>query len=57
MDTDMQVKDREAADNKLIDDAFQHLLDTYLASRHRKKVDIITKECADCRANRISCIL
>ncbi|MBQ7149534.1 MAG: bifunctional (p)ppGpp synthetase/guanosine-3',5'-bis(diphosphate) 3'-pyrophosphohydrolase [Prevotella sp.] len=43
MDTDMQVKDREAADNKLIDDAFQHLLDTYLASRHRKKVDIITK--------------
>ena len=43
MDTDMQIKDRELADNKLIDDAFQHLLDTYLASRHRKKVDIITK--------------
>ena len=43
MDTDMQIKDREATDNKLIDDAFQHLLDTYLASRHRKKVDIITK--------------
>ena len=34
---------REAADDKLINDAFQRLLDTYLASRHRKKVDIITK--------------
>ncbi len=46
MDDDAQkLKDqqREAADNKMINDAFQHLLDTYLASRHRKKVDIITK--------------
>lgn len=34
---------REAADDKMITDAFQHLLDTYIASRHRKKVDIITK--------------
>ena len=34
---------REAADDKLINDAFQHLLDSYLSSRHRKKVDIITK--------------
>ncbi|WP_028909617.1 RelA/SpoT family protein [Prevotella sp. AGR2160] len=39
------IKDleREQADNKMINDAFQHLLDTYLASRHRKKVDIVTK--------------
>ena len=36
-------KEREAADAKLVDDAFKHLLDSYLASRHRKKVDIITK--------------
>lgn len=34
---------REAADDKMITGAFQHLLDTYLASRHRRKVDIITK--------------
>ena len=34
---------REAADEKLINDAFQRLLDNYLASRHRKKVDLITK--------------
>ena len=31
------------ADEKMVNDAFQHLLDTYLASRHRKKVDLITK--------------
>src|SRR5574344_1197808 len=35
--------EREKADDKMIDDAFQHLLDSYLASRHRRKVDIITK--------------
>ena len=40
MDEDMM---REAADEKLINDAFQELLDSYCASRHRKKVDIITK--------------
>lgn len=33
----------EAKEDKIIEDAFQHLLDTYLASPHRKKVDIITK--------------
>lgn len=31
------------ADEKMVNDAFQHLLDTYLSSRHRKKVDLITK--------------
>jgi len=40
MDEDMM---REDADEKLVNDAFQHLLDSYLTSRHRKKVDIITK--------------
>ena len=40
MDEDMM---REEADEKLVNDAFQHLLDSYLASRYRKKVDIITK--------------
>ncbi len=39
---DDQIK-REAEDAKMIDDAFKHLLDTYMASRHRKKVDVITK--------------
>lgn len=27
----------------MVDDAFQHLLNDYLSTRHRKKVDIITK--------------
>ena len=42
---DQNLKDleREQADNKLIGDAFQHLIDTYVSSRHRKKVDIVTK--------------
>ena len=34
---------KETDYEKMVDDAFQHLIDTYLASRHRKKVDIITK--------------
>lgn len=42
-DLNLKDKEREEADEKTIDAAFQHLLDTYLASRHRKKVDIITK--------------
>jgi len=40
MDDDMMIQD---ADEKLVNDAFQRLLDTYSASRHRQKVDIITK--------------
>lgn len=30
-------------EEKMVDDAFQHLLDSYLSTRHRKKVDLITK--------------
>lgn len=41
MDEEQRI--REEADEQLINGAFQHLLDCYLASRHRKKVDIITK--------------
>ena len=40
---ELRNKEREQADNKMITDAFNHLLDTYLHSSHRKKVDIITK--------------
>lgn len=38
-----EIKNKEIEDEKLVSNAFQHLVDTYLASRHRKKVDIITK--------------
>ena len=35
--------DKEQAEEKLINEAFQGLLASYLASKHRKKVDIITR--------------
>ncbi len=34
---------REERDQQMVDQAFQHLLDTYTQSRHRKKVELITK--------------
>ena len=34
---------QDVADEQLINDAFQQLLNSYLSSRHRKKVDLITK--------------
>ena len=40
---DDEQKKREEQDDMLITGAFQHLLDTYSISRHRQKVDIITK--------------
>src|SRR5574344_2239295 len=36
-------EDQEKQEEKMIYDAFRKLLDTYLASNHRKKVDIITR--------------
>lgn len=66
-DQELKNKEREQADNKMIMDAFNHLLDTYLHSSHRRKVDIITKRstsrarhtkaCAGSRASHTSCIL
>ena len=38
-----ELKIQEEADEQLINDAFQKLLNDYLSSRHRKKVDLITK--------------
>ena len=40
---ELKNKEREAEDNKIINEAFNHLLETYINSPHRKKVDIITK--------------
>jgi guanosine-3',5'-bis(diphosphate) 3'-pyrophosphohydrolase len=57
---------KQLDEEKMVNDAFQHLINTYLASRHRKKVEIITKafnfakqatkECAAFPANLTSCI-
>ena len=35
--------EKEQAEERLINEAFQGMLSTYLASKHRKKVDIITR--------------
>lgn len=40
---DKETEIREQTEEQMVNDAFKHLLNTYLASRHRKKVDIITK--------------
>ena len=40
---DEDLKQREAADELLINNAFQKLIDDYEHSRHRKKTDLITK--------------
>ena len=43
MTMDQEQMLREAADEKMINDKFQELLNDYLNSRHRKKTDLITK--------------
>ena len=40
---DDDLKLREAADDKLISEAYDKLIASYLNTRHRKKVDLITK--------------
>ena len=42
-DDTIKTPERENADDQMVEEAFQRLLKTYLASPHRKKVDIITK--------------
>lgn len=37
------VLTKEEMEAKMVDDAFRHLVDSYLATKHRKKVDVITK--------------
>ena len=40
---DDTTKNTLEAEDKMIQDAYQHLVDTYLSSRHRKKVELISK--------------
>ena len=41
--SDDEMLQREAADEKMVSEAFDKLISDYLNSRHRKKVDLITK--------------
>ena len=38
-----EEQEKKTNEEQMVDEAFQRLLNTYLASQHRKKVDIITK--------------
>ena len=42
-DEELKLQEQEAADNKLINEAYDKLINDYLKSRHRKKVDLIGK--------------
>ena len=42
MDDD-HMQQQQAADDKMVNEAFERLINDYLNSRHRKKVDLITK--------------
>ena len=37
------MSEAEQENERMVNEAFQHLLDTYLKSSHRKKVDLITQ--------------
>ena len=54
---DEQMK-LDAVDDKLINDAFERLINDYLNSRHRKNSTLpvrLIRVCAVCLANLISC--
>lgn len=40
---DEQILDKEVHEGKEVEEAYQRLIDTYLSTKHRKKVDLINK--------------
>jgi len=40
---DKDIAERQREDDKMVDEAFHRLLDTYMSSQHRKKKELITK--------------
>ena len=61
MEENVSQKEKEKAEEEMIEQAFQELLNDYLATKHRKRVEIITKafnfESNAVRVNRTSCTL
>ena len=43
MDEQLSLKEKEQAEETMIQQAFDHLIDTYLHTKHRKRVEVITK--------------
>lgn len=42
MEENISQKEKEKAEEEMIEQAFQELLNDYLATKHRKRVEIIT---------------
>ena len=43
MEENLDLKEKEKAEEAMIQEAFQDLLNCYLATKHRKRVEINTK--------------
>ena len=43
MEDNQHIKEKEQVEEQMIQQAFDHLIDTYLHTKHRKRVEIITK--------------
>ncbi len=43
MEENVSQKDKEKVEEEMIEQAFQQLLNDYLATKHRKRIEIITK--------------
>ena len=43
MEENVNQKDKEKVEEEMIEQAFQQLLNDYLATKHRKRIEIITK--------------
>ena len=43
MEENISQKEKEKAEEEMIEQAFQELLNDYLATKHRKRVEIITR--------------
>mgnify|MGYP006956266446 CR=1 FL=1 len=43
MEENVGQKDKEKVEEEMIEQAFQQLLNDYLATKHRKRIEIITK--------------
>ena len=47
MEENISQKEKEKAEEEMIEQAFQELLNDYLATKHRKRVLLYTSDAAD----------
>lgn len=49
MEENVNQKDKEKVEEEMIEQAFQQLLNDYLATKHRKRIEIINKGIQFCQ--------